>query len=140
MDEKHEAGLKAKAKEASTSAIAKGSSKKHSASGSPNEWVPKKGKPTKFCQHCKAKGSFHLRHNTKECCEYGRMGNTMAAAAHKPSDAKKPFKKEGNKQMANLMATVESLMRKGLKKAMKSKKRKCNRAYDLPSSSDSYLE
>jgi hypothetical protein len=28
-------------------------------------------------------------------------------------------------------------MKKGLKKAMKSKKRKCNRAYDSPSSSDS---
>jgi hypothetical protein len=37
MDKKHEAGLKAKAKEASTSAIAKGSSKKRSASGSPGE-------------------------------------------------------------------------------------------------------
>ncbi len=37
MDEKHEAGLKAKAKEASTSVIAKGSFKKHSASGSPGE-------------------------------------------------------------------------------------------------------
>ncbi len=39
--------------------------------------------------------------------------------------------------MAYLTATVESLMKKGLKKAMKSKKRKRNRAYDSPSSSDS---
>jgi hypothetical protein len=54
MDEKHKASLKAKAKEASASAIAKGSSKKHSASGSPGEQVPKKAKPSKFCQHCKA--------------------------------------------------------------------------------------
>jgi hypothetical protein len=38
--------------------------------------------------------------------------------------------------MAYLMATVESLMKKGLKKAMKSKKCKRNRAYDLPSSND----
>jgi hypothetical protein len=37
MDEKHEAGLKAKAKEASASVIAKGSSKKRSASGNPGE-------------------------------------------------------------------------------------------------------
>ncbi len=37
MDEKHEAGLKVKAKEASASAIANGSSKKHSASGNPGE-------------------------------------------------------------------------------------------------------
>ncbi len=45
MEEKHEAGLKAKAKEASASAIAKGSSKERSASGNPGERVPKKGKP-----------------------------------------------------------------------------------------------
>jgi hypothetical protein len=37
MDEKHEAGLKAKAKESSASAITKGSSKKCSASGNPSE-------------------------------------------------------------------------------------------------------
>jgi hypothetical protein len=37
MDKKHKAGLEAKVKEASTSAIAKGSSKKRSASGSPGE-------------------------------------------------------------------------------------------------------
>jgi hypothetical protein len=40
------------------------------------------------------------------------------------SDAKKPSKKGGNKQMAYLTATIESLVKKGLKKAMKSKKRK----------------
>jgi hypothetical protein len=38
--------------------------------------------------------------------------------------------------MAYLMATVESLVQKGLKKAMKGKKQKHNRAYDS-SSSDS---
>jgi hypothetical protein len=48
------------------------------------------------------------------------MGNPIAAAAHKPSDAKKPFKKRGDKQMAYLTATVKSSMKKGLKKAMKS--------------------
>jgi hypothetical protein len=140
MDKMHEAGLKAKAKEASASAIAKGNSKKRSASGSPGEQVPKKGKPTKFCQHCKAKGGPHLTHNTKECHRYNGMGNPVAVAAHGPNDAKKPCKKGGDKQMAYLTATVESLMKKGLKKAMKSKKRKYNCAYDLPSSSDSNLE
>jgi hypothetical protein len=58
MDEKHSASLKAKVKEASAaSAAAKGSSKKHSASGSSGELqVPRKARPSKFCQHCKAKG------------------------------------------------------------------------------------
>ncbi len=96
--------------------------------------------PTKFCQHCKANGSPHLTHNTKECCRYDGMGNPVAVAACKPSDAKQPSKKGGDKQMAYLMATVESLMKKGLKKAMKSKKCKHNRVYDSPSSSNSDLE
>ncbi len=84
MDEKHKAGQRAKAKEAAASTIAKGSSKKRSASGSPSERVPKKGKPNKFCQHCKAKGGPHLTHNTKKCCRYNGMGNPMAAAGRKP--------------------------------------------------------
>jgi hypothetical protein len=55
MDEKFHANLKARAKEATAaSRTAKGSSKKLSPSGSPGEvQVPKKGKPNKFCQHCK---------------------------------------------------------------------------------------
>jgi hypothetical protein len=61
-------------------------------------------------------------------------------AALKPTDAKKPFKKGGDKQMGYLTATVESLMKQRLKKAMKSKKRKHNCAYDLSSSSNSDLE
>jgi hypothetical protein len=70
MDEKHNANLKAKAKEASAaSGASKGSSKKRSTSRCPGELqVLKKGKPSKFCQHCKAKGGHHLTHNTKECC------------------------------------------------------------------------
>ncbi len=97
MDEKHKAGQKAKAKEAAASAIAKGSSKKCSASGSPGEQVPKKGKPGKCCQHCKAKGGPHLTHSPKECCRYNRMGNPMAPARRRPSDAKPSSKKGGNK-------------------------------------------
>ncbi len=141
MHKKHQANLKAKAKEVSaTSATAKGSSKKHSASGNLSEQVPKKAKPAKFCQHCKNKGGPHLTYNTKECCRYNKDGNPVAMAACKPTDAKKPFKKGGNKQMAYLTATVESLMKKGIKIAMKSKKRKCNHTYDLSSSSNSDSE
>jgi hypothetical protein len=124
MDAKHKAGQKAKAKEAAASAIAKGSSKKRSAFGSPGEQVPKKGKPSKFYQHCKAKSGPHSTHNTKECRRYDGMGNPVAAAGRKPSDAKLFSKKGGDKQMAYLTAVVESVMKKGLKKAMKSKKRK----------------
>ena len=136
MDEKHNASLKAKAKEANTaSAAVKGSSKKHPTSGSSGELqVPKKARPSKFCQHCKAKGGPHLTHNTKECHRYDANGNPISSFQGKPANAKKPAKKGGDQQMAYLMAAVESLVKKGLKKAMKGKKRKHSRAYD--SSSD----
>ncbi len=140
MDEKHKAGLKAKAKDPSASAIAKGSYKKHSGSKNPNERVPKKAKPSKFCQHCKAKGGPHLTHNTKECCRYDGNGNPVAADRRKPGGVKPSSKFGGDKQMAYLTATIESVMKKGLKKAIKSKKCKRNLAYDSPSSSDSDSE
>jgi hypothetical protein len=55
MDEKHSASLKAKAKEASAaSAAAKGCSQRRQASGSSGDLrVPKKARPSKFCQHCR---------------------------------------------------------------------------------------
>jgi hypothetical protein len=140
MDEMHKAGQKAKAKEAAASAIAKGSSMKGSVSWDPSEQVPKKAKPSKFCQHCKAKGGPHMTRNTKECCRYDRMGDPVAVAGRKPGDAKPSSKKGGSKQMAYLTAAVESVMKKGLKKAIKSKKHNGNRAYDLSSSSDSNSE
>jgi hypothetical protein len=138
MDEKHSASLKAKAKKASSaSAAAKGSSKKRSASGGSGELqVPKKARPSKFCQHCKAKGGPHLTHITKVCRSYNAMGNPVSSFQTKPAVAKKPDKKGGNKQMAYLLATIETLVKKGLKKAMKGKKCKRNHAYDS-SSSDS---
>jgi hypothetical protein len=140
MDEKHSASLKAKAKEASAaSAAAKGSSKKHPASGSAGELrVLKKARPSKFCQHCKAKGAPHLTHNTKECRRYDGNRNPISLFQDKPANAKKPAKKGGDQQMAYLMATVESVVEKGLKKAMKGKKCKHNRAYDSSSSDSDY--
>ncbi len=138
MDEKHSANLKVKAKDAAAaSGAAKGSSKKRSASGSSGELrFPKKAKPSKLCQYCKAKGGPHLTHNTKECRRYNGMGNPISSFQTKPAEAKKPTKKGGNKQMAYPLATVETLVKKGLKKVMKCKKRKCKHTYDS-SSSDS---
>jgi hypothetical protein len=79
MDEQHSTSLKAKAKEVSAaSAAAKGSSKKRS--GSPGELqVPKKARPSKFCQHCKAKGGPHLTHNTKERRRYDGNKNPISS-------------------------------------------------------------
>jgi hypothetical protein len=78
MDEKHNANLKAKAKESAASRAAKGNSKKRFTSRSPGEvQVLKKGKPSRFHQHCKAKGGPRLTHNTKECRRYNGMGNPI---------------------------------------------------------------
>jgi hypothetical protein len=57
----------------------------------------------------------------------------------KPAYAKKPAKKGGNQQMSFLLATVVSLVKKGLKNVMKGKKHKRNHTYDS-SSSDSDSE
>ncbi len=66
------------------------------------------------------------------------MGILFFLFQGKPANAKKPAKKGGDKQMAYLTAIVESIVKKGLKKAMKGKKRKHNCAYDsLCSDSDS---
>jgi hypothetical protein len=139
MDEKHSTSLKAKTKEASAASVAaKGSSKEHPASWSSGELrVPKKARPSKFCQHCKAKGEPRLIHNTKECHRYNGNWNPVSSFQDKPANTRKPAKKGGDQQMAYLTATVESLVKKGLKKAMKGKKRKHNRAYDSSSNSDS---
>ncbi len=103
--------------------------------------VLKKARPSKFCQHCKAKGGPHLTHNTKECHRYNGNGNPISLFQGKPANAKKPTKKAGDKQMAYLTAAIESLVKNGLKKAKKGKKHKRNRAYDSYSSdSDSEIE
>jgi hypothetical protein len=57
----------------------------------------------------------------------------MAVATGKPFEAKKPFKKGGDKQIAYLATAVNSLVKKEPKKAAKSKKHK-RRSYDTPSS------
>ncbi len=77
-----------------------------------------------------------MTHNTKECHRYDGNGNPVAAAGRKPGSAKPSSKFGGDKQMAYLTAAVESVMKKGLKKAIKSKKHKHNCAYNSPSSSD----
>ncbi len=68
---------------------------------------------------------------------YNGNGNPVSSFQGKPANAKKPAKKGGDQQMAYLTAAVESLVKKGLKKAMKGKMRKRSRAYDSSSYSNS---
>jgi hypothetical protein len=67
------------------------------------------------------------------------MGNPVSLFHTKPAEAKKPAKKGGDKQMAYLLATVETLVKRGLKKVINGKKCKRNRAHNS-SSSDSDSE
>ncbi len=107
-------------------------------SGGSFDQVPKKACSEKFCQRCKTRGGPNQTHNTSKCRRYDKDGKPLGAASGRPSDAKKPYKKfGGNKQMAYMMAMLESLQ-KGLMKYKKSNKKR-KKHYD-DSSSDSNCE
>jgi hypothetical protein len=74
-------------------------------------------------------------HNTLDCHCYDSNGKPLEAAAGKPSESKKPYKKSGgNTGMAFMQSMFEAYV-KNQKKADKSKKcKKCD--YDSSDSSD----
>jgi hypothetical protein len=122
MNKKCAESSKARGRDGAVSASAKSNPKKRASKGS-TERVPKKVKTAKFCQHCKNNGGPYTSHNTKECCKYNKDGKPVAAAGKKPYE-KKPYKRDGggnNKQMAYLLEAIESLVKKGLKKAKRSR-------------------
>ncbi len=92
MEEKRGANLKAKAKGGTVPAEAK-SNPKHKASRGPTGQVPKKGRSEKFCQQCKAHGGPFTMHNTLDCRRYDSNSKPLQAAASKPAESKKPYKK-----------------------------------------------
>jgi hypothetical protein len=123
MVEKQIKKLKAKGKASTTPSEAK-SNPKRKASGGPTGQVPKKGCSKKFCQRFKAHGNPYQTHNTLDCHCYDSDGKPLKAAAGKPSESKKPFKKSGgNKDMAFMQSMIEAYT-KSQKKAGKSKKHK----------------
>jgi hypothetical protein len=94
MVEKQQERLNAKGKAATAWPEAK-SNPKQKASGGPTGQVPKKGCSEKFCQCCKAHGSPYQTHNTLYCRCYDSNGTPLEAAAGKPAESKKPYKKFG---------------------------------------------
>ncbi len=123
MVEKQGAKLKAKGKGSTAPSEAKGNPKRK-ASGGRTGQVPKKGRSEKFCQRCKAHGGPFQTHNSLDCRCYDSNGKPLAAAAGKPSESKKPYKKSrGDKGMAFMQSVFEAYV-KSQKKAGKSKKRK----------------
>jgi hypothetical protein len=135
MVENKGANLKVKGKGSTAPSKLKGNPK-HKASGGLTGQVPKKGCSEKFCQWCKAHGGPFTMHNTLDCRCYDSNGKPLEAAAGKPSESKKPYKKSGgNKGMAFMQSMFEAFV-KSQKKAGKSKKhKKCD--CDSSSSSDS---
>ncbi len=134
MEEKQGENLKDKAKGSTAPAKAK-SNPKRKASGGPTGRVPKKGRSEKFCQRCKAHGDPFTMHNSLDCRRYDSSGKPLKAAASKPAESKKPYKKfGGNKNMAFMQSMFEAYV-KSQKKAGKSKKRK-KRGYDSSDNSD----
>ncbi len=134
MVEKKGVNLKAKGKVSTAPSKAKGNPK-CKASGGLTRQVPKKGCSEKFCQQCKAHGGPFITHNTLDCHHYDSNGKPLEAAAGKPSESKKPYKKfGGDKGMAFMQSMLEAYV-KSQKKAGKSKKCK-KRDYDSSDSSD----
>jgi hypothetical protein len=63
----------------------------------------------KFCQHCKAYGGPYQTHNTLDCHCYDSNGKPLEAAAGKPSESKKHFKKSrGDKHMAFMQSMFKA--------------------------------
>jgi hypothetical protein len=90
----------------------------------------------KFCQWCKAHGGHFTTHNTLDCHHYDSNGKPLKAAAGKPSESKKPYKKSGGDKGMAFMQSMFKAYVKSQKKAGKSKKgKKCD--YDSSDSSDS---
>ncbi len=134
MVEKTGVNLKAKGKGGTAPSEPKRNPKCKASRGLTGQ-VPKKGCTEKFCQPCKAHGGTFTTHNTLDCHCYDSHGKPLEAAAGKPSESKKPYKKSvGNKSMAFMQSMFEAYVR-SQKKAGKSKKRK-KRDYDSSDSSN----
>ncbi len=135
MVEKQGLKLKAKGKGGTAPSKAKGNPKRK-VSGVPTGQVPKKGCSEKFYQRCKAHGGPLQTHNTLDCRCYNSNGKPLEAAAGKPSESKKPYKKsEVDKGMAFIQSMFKAYV-KSQKKASNSKKLK-KHDYDSSDSSDS---
>jgi hypothetical protein len=117
MVEKKGANLKAKGKGSTAPSKAKGNPKRKASRG-PTGQVPKKGCSEKFCQRYKAHGGPFTNHNTLDCRCYDSNGKPLEAAAGKPSESKKPYKKPGgDKGMAFMQSMFEAYV-KSQKKAV----------------------
>jgi hypothetical protein len=73
---------------------------------------------------CKGNGGPYKTHNTLDCHCYDSHVKPLEAAACKPSESKKPYKKFGGDKGMAFMQTMFKVYVKSQKKAGKSKKHK----------------
>ncbi len=77
-----------------------------------------------------------MMHNTLDCHRYDSNGKPLKAAAGKPSESKKPYKKSGgDKGMAFMQSMFEAYVKSQMKASKSKKRKKCD--YDSSDSSDS---
>jgi hypothetical protein len=135
MVEKHNEKLKAKGKASTAQSKAKINIKRKVSRGRTGG-VPEKGCSEKFCQNFKAHGGPYQTRNPFDCCCYDSNGKPLEAAADKPSESKKPYKKfTGNKGMAFMQSMFEACVISQKKTSKPKKRKKCY--YDSSDSSNS---
>jgi hypothetical protein len=93
------------------------SNPKCKASGGLTGHIAKKGPSEKLYLHCKAHGGPYQTHCTLDCRCYDSNGKPLEAAASKPSESKKPFKKSGGDMGMAFMQTMFEAYAKSQKKA-----------------------
>ncbi len=103
--------------------------------GGPEKGTPKKGRTDKFCKWCKTVDGPFTTHNTTECRKFNKDGSQKDRLTKPFDSAKKPWKKPGSRDPAQMTYLTEE-MAKLKKKLKKSKKHSNKRARDL-SESDS---
>jgi hypothetical protein len=98
--------------------------------GGPEKGTPKKGHTDKFCRWCKVVDGPFTTHNTTECRRFNKDGSQKDNPTKPFDSAKKPWKKPGSGELAQ-MAYLTEEMAKLKKKHKKSKKRDKKRAHYL---------
>jgi hypothetical protein len=111
MVEKQKEKLKEKGK-ATAAHLDTKSSPKRKVSGGSSDQVTKKACSEEFCQRCKAHSSPYQTHNTLDCRRYDSNFKPLVAAAGRPSESKKPYKKfGGDKSMAFMQTMFEAYVK-----------------------------
>jgi hypothetical protein len=101
----------------------------------PKSGTPKKGRTDKFCKWCKAVDGPFTTHNTTECRRFNKDGSQKDRPTKPFNSAKKPWKKSGNGDPAQMAYLTEEMVK--LKKRLKKSKKRCKKCAQYSSDSDS---